>query len=191
METRLSTRINHPRTLVRVLGVGVIAVLTCSFVFRDLVWTGHWRRNATMGMRSATLSAPWPSDRGQLSNSGFILKNESVYATARIPRPFERLTIVLAGDVSEAVSVGVETKPNTHSFRLLPCMPMSKTNCSATIPLDHVDQHLGTLNLVVRTPSATTANPKVLQTIELDFERSPLSVMKVVSRLWAILKSGV
>ncbi|MBI5135444.1 hypothetical protein HZA86_04415 [Candidatus Uhrbacteria bacterium] len=185
----------HPRfppgaIILHSIAALTVVVVTAGFIVRDLAWSGHWRITEQLGDRSTVLSAPWPTDRWQKNANGITLQNESVYVTARIPRPFNRVDVVLSADDTTPMSVGVETRPNTLTFRLVDCVPVGFGQCRASIPLDDVDQRSGRLNLVLRSPSVSNTHPVALGHIAVDFQRAPRTLPALLNALWSTLRSS-
>ena len=167
---------------------GMIA-MTIGFIRRDLAWDGTWKIRQLHGRKTATISAPWPTERWdrEPQTENVLVRDESVYFTVAVPRKFERLDVRLNALAPQTVEVGAEVIPHTLRYSTEP-LRRSGREWVGSLNILIVRQDLGKINVVLRFPGAGRNTPALFEAIEFTFRRPPWTLKSFFIRLWQVIR---
>lgn len=179
---------NATRRGFRIVASTAMILLTGWFIARDIVWSGQWSiRSAPIGKKSATISAPWPTDHWQLDHQGVRLIDPSLYVTVRIPRRFDQVAVSVRSPAAiEEVFLAAEVAPNTLRYALTPMESRGGTHdlWESTLNLSTIDQSRGKLNFAIRIPQAGREHPVTVSDLMFTFYRKKQTLLSIVQSLW-------
>ncbi len=163
--------------------LGIIGI-TFFFLQKDLVWSGVWVVDQWYGQKTASISAPWPESATVRDENVVRIRQESVYVSVKIPRPFYSVDVMVDAVVPrDALEIGVETIPNTLRYAIIPATH-SGQSWNAHLSLDTVGQGSGSINFVLRFMGASDDLNAQIRQLHFTFHRPPQQFTTLMNKIW-------
>lgn len=180
--------------IIRSIGVILIAVITLSFIWREVVFTGVYEVEQTAGHATRLAFAPWPKDRlkeptREASGQEVLpIIGESIFFPVSLPRSFFTLTVTadLATAPPEDTELGIQIRPGVFWYLKHPATVRTqsdgRTQIQSTFDLRGIDQRQHLVNILLFVPGTSPTHALSLERIHFKFQR-PSIIDSVRGRL--------